>query len=397
MSEHEGFDISRYVPVRSLWVLQLYASSALTCGAVTDSGVEDPDADIPMLVAELLCGAVEQRMQRELTIGFTRTQRNLNRLRGKINVLPTLRGQLLEKGQINCTFNDLTVDSPVNRYLLRALNRAATTVQAMKKAGQRNGTLATEQAKEVAALAARARRLCRTLTNAGVPFLADAPEPRGRLSREDRKPVALASLMLQLLLPDRGTGHAAVNRSDLSEEKLRKLFEAALLRIYRFYLTPQGWQVHGAKDIHWAVDDVSDEAAGHRPALPRMRTDITLVDPEGRLVIVDAKFTNMAVSGRHGDKLTLKSQHLYQIHSYVTMAQLNPGQLRGVSAGEKEVGGVMVFAALGTEERLEFPRHQEWVMNGHPMAFSALDLMGSARAIRDDVLAAVGAGDNRST
>ncbi|RIX33331.1 hypothetical protein D3M95_10725 [Corynebacterium falsenii] len=97
MSEHEGFDVSRYVPVRSLWVLQLYASSVLTCGAVTDSGVEDPDAEIPLLVAELLCGAVEQRMQRELTIGFTRTQRNLNRLRGKINVLPTLRGQLLER------------------------------------------------------------------------------------------------------------------------------------------------------------------------------------------------------------------------------------------------------------------------------------------------------------
>jgi len=52
----------------------------------------------------------------------------------------------------------------------------------------------------------------------------------------------------------------------------------------------------------------------------------------------------------------------------------------------------MVFAALGTEERQELPRHQEWVMNGHPMAFSALDLMGSAKTIRDDALAALGAG-----
>lgn len=74
------------------------------------------------------------------------------------------------------------------------------------------------------------------------------------------------------------------------------------------------------------------------------------------------------------------------------MAQLNPGPLRGASAGEKKVGGVMVFAASGTEEQPEFPRHQGWVMNGHPMAFSALDLMGSAGAIRDDALAAVGAG-----
>ncbi|AZA08531.1 hypothetical protein CPPEL_01925 [Corynebacterium pseudopelargi] len=135
-------------------------------------------------------------------------------------------------------------------------------VQVMSKPGQRYGTLTIERTKEAVALPAPVRQLCRILTSAGVTFQADAPKPRGRLSRQGRKPVALASLVLQLLLSDCGTGHAAVKPSDLSEEKLRKLFGAALLGLYCFYLTPHGWRVHGARSLHWAVDDVSGEPVG---------------------------------------------------------------------------------------------------------------------------------------
>ncbi|RAV34499.1 5-methylcytosine restriction system specificity protein McrC [Corynebacterium heidelbergense] len=434
MNEDETFGVSRYVPVRSLWLLQLYASELYRCGLATDADVEDPDVDIPLLVAGLLCDAVEQRLQRELTIGFTRTQRDMSRIRGKINVIPTVRGQLMEKGLVNCTFNDLTVNSPVNRYLLRALDRAVSMLQTTKRAGLRSRTLTPQQGAAAEALSARVRRLYRTLANAGVPFHANAPEPKGRLARQDRKPVVIATLLLQLLIPSPGTGRAAIRRSDVSEEALRRLFERALLGIYRHHLAPEGWVVRGSKTIKWAVDEVAEgdklgkdaktggggvtgaeTLSSRSPVLPLMRTDITLRSPGGRLIIVDAKFANMAARGPFSSKPTLPSAYLYQLHAYVTMAQLedravmraepcakskrrssettselSAPQLIAAQMPGPKVAGAMVFAALGTQSSTDFPEHQEWVMNGHPITFAALDLTRSAKSIREAVLGAVG-------
>ena len=37
-------DLSKYVPLRSIWLLQLYASEVYQRGLIRDSAVEDADA-----------------------------------------------------------------------------------------------------------------------------------------------------------------------------------------------------------------------------------------------------------------------------------------------------------------------------------------------------------------
>lgn len=360
--ETSAESISKHVPMRSVWLLQLYASEAYQRGVITDSAVDAADAEMPVLLTTMLCEAVERRLTRELSVGFSRRAATLHRVRGKIDVYATQRHRLLDKGQIRCEFNELTSDHPVNRYLLRVLHYAENLIQPL------NQTVAT-----------RCRRLARSLEVAGVPFISSAPEPTGRLSPADVHPTAVASLLLDLFVPRSGLGPHAFARAELTEGELRRLFERALLGIYRYHLTPLGWTVRGARYLHWPLNIPTTAQ------LPLMLTDIMLTTPDGTEVVVDAKFASMATSNRTNSGYTLKSGHLYQIQSYVlahAAALAEGGDIRPVA-------GAMVYAALGAPASA-FDQRQHFQIHGHNFALAALDLRGRACTISAEALAALG-------
>jgi 5-methylcytosine-specific restriction enzyme subunit McrC len=112
------------VPVRNLWLLMLYASD-FQYQSYGYSGSENVDDNVANLVADVLCFQVEERLKRNLTFGYRYSARDLNRVRGKINILETYSKQLLLKGKINCTFEELSVDTPRNRYISAALDKVS--------------------------------------------------------------------------------------------------------------------------------------------------------------------------------------------------------------------------------------------------------------------------------
>lgn len=355
-------NISKHVPMRSVWLLQLYASEAYRRGVITDAAVDDADAELPVLLTTMLCEAVERRLTRELSVGFSRRAATLHRVRGKIDVYDTQRHRLLDKGQIRCEFNELTSDHPVNRYLLRAVRYAEKLIRQLDPA-----------------VATRCRRLARSFEAVGVPFVSSASEPTGRLSPADVHPTAVASLLLNLFVPRSGLGPHAFARAEVTETYLRALFERALLRIYRYHLTPVGWTVRGARYMNWPLNSPT------QAQLPRMLTDIMLTAPDGTEVIVDAKFASMATSNRTNTGYTLKSGHLYQIQSYV----LAHAAVLAETGEVRPVAGAMVYAALGAPTAA-FDRRQHFRIHGHDFAFTALDLSGRASTVRDGALAALG-------
>ena len=88
------------IPVRNIWLLMLYASDLYRelPRARSVAVEEDPD-DLPNLVAELLTHAVERRMRRNLSFGYRRRHADLDRVRGRIDLLRTERRQLLQRGR----------------------------------------------------------------------------------------------------------------------------------------------------------------------------------------------------------------------------------------------------------------------------------------------------------
>ena len=49
-----------YVPIRSVWMLQLYASQSFIDGHISNASVEDAGVELPELIGTMLCDAVER-------------------------------------------------------------------------------------------------------------------------------------------------------------------------------------------------------------------------------------------------------------------------------------------------------------------------------------------------
>ena len=118
-----------YIPVRNIWLLLLYASQLYReLPASRRVELENAPDDIPYLVAEILANAVERRLRRNLSHGYQRRWADLNRVRGRIDLFRTERRQLLQRGRVACIFDELTVDTPRNRYVKSALTHIAGVV-----------------------------------------------------------------------------------------------------------------------------------------------------------------------------------------------------------------------------------------------------------------------------
>ena len=195
------------IPVRNVWLLMLYASDLYRELPRSESvAVEDDPDELPNLIAEILTHAVERRLRRNLSFGYRRRHADLTRVRGRIRLLRTERRQLMRRGRIACAFDELTVDTPRNRFVRAALNLLSR--------------IASDDD-----LAYRCRAASSMMERAGVscnPALTTRRPPQtpmshlGRLGADDRRMLAAARLAFDLALPteDEGPSHLAMPDRD---------------------------------------------------------------------------------------------------------------------------------------------------------------------------------------
>lgn len=347
------------IPVRNLWLLQFFASDLFCIKGYGPVTAEDAPEELPNLVARMLADEVAQRLHRGLSVGFRSVARNERRVRGRINQLATERHQLLSRGQVNCTFDEIVTDIPSNRLVRAALERAAVLLPREP----------------------RYRSLARQMETAGVrgpcPRLAEVHQLRQqRLLQRDRTMLATAELLLTFAIPTTDEGDRRLPLPADDVHYLRKLFEHASYGIYRHHLTRKGWKVKHGPTQRW---DISDASAGMEAVLPHMKLDIVLEHPNpdgqgSRRIIIDTKFTSVTEAGYYR-ATTLKSDYVYQIYAYL-MSQ-------AATEGENPSEGLMLHPVI--DGRFD----EEVVIQGRRIRFATVDLTAAGSKIADDFLAAV--------
>lgn len=347
------------IPIRNIWLLQLFASDLYRTAGARLAGAEDNPEDLPQLVATILADEVTQRLHKGLTIGFRDTTRSVTRVRGRINMLTTERHQLLRRGQVNCTFDEIVNDVPVNRLARAGLERAARLLP---------GDL-------------RLRSLALRLEGAGVvgrcPPLSMIPTMmRQRLLSRDRLMIAAAEMLLTMTIPTTDEGERFLPAPALDDAYLRRLFEHAVFGFYRHRLAPVGWTVSHGQWLNWQA---TNHSAGMKALLPGMQLDMTLRAPvaapgTGRLIVLDTKFTSITKPG-HYREATLRSGYVYQIYAYIMSQE---GLTPGVTTE-----GLMLHPAIG--EHVD----EEVVIQGHRIRFTTVDLMAKPGALTAELLDAI--------
>lgn len=343
------------IPIRNLWLLMLYASELFRIdGLGTVRSEETPD-DLPDLVAEILVHAVELRQRRALNTGYLNRSRPLSRVRGRIDSLTTETRQLLPRGLIQCRFDELTVDTPRNRYVRAALEAIAGRVRRRELASRCYSCAARMRVSGVAGDPPTHRQI--------------AYERFGRNDAGDRHMVAAARLAHDLGMPTEHLGDRLLPRP--GREDAWKLFECAIAGFYAVVLRERGWTVRSQRMIYWPVDDAS---IGLWSLLPAMQPDIILDHPvSGRRIMIDTKFSQIVRAGR-GGKARFNSGNIYQMYTYLR-SQEDCGD-----AAARSAEGLLLHPAVDCDidERM--------TIHSHRIRFATVDLAAEPAQIRERLL-----------
>ncbi|WP_404360405.1 5-methylcytosine-specific restriction endonuclease system specificity protein McrC [Methylotuvimicrobium sp. KM1] len=354
--EYSGGYIGR-IPVRNLWLLMFYASDLFKHQGAGKIALEDAPDDIPDLVAEILIRIVEKRLMHNLSFGYRTKQADLSRVRGRIDHFRTERQQLLLRGRVACQFEELTVNTPRNRYVRAALNVLSGLVNRP-------------------VLMHKCRALAGNLFQMGVtgekPSRAQVSIDRfGRHDSDDQQMVAAAHLAFELALPTEQSGTSHLTQPEKEITWLRRLFEKAVAGFYDVVLSADGWRVSAGKKISWQI---TEKTEGIDRILPSMVTDIQLEHQStSQRVIIDTKFNAIVTSGWYREE-TLRSGYLYQIYTYLRSQEQSCDPL-SLSAS-----GMLLHPSI---EKLV---DESVVIQGHQIRFATVDLSKSTNEIRERLL-----------
>ena len=344
------------IPVRNLWLLMLYASDLFRMMGTDRIQLEQMPDHLPDIVAEILAHAVEQRLRRNLSLGYQPRRAILDRVRGRIDLLATESRQLLKRGKVACRYEELTIDTPRNRYVCGALDSIAPLVKFQDVAHQ-------------------CRKLARDLRSLGVTGIVPTREQMSadRFSRHDANDqfmVAAAKLAFDLKLPTEDTGEYVLAMPDRDEYWVRRLFERAVYGFYNVTLSSAQWRVSKGTVLKWQIEAQTPRIEN---ILPTMKTDIILEHPaSARKIVIDTKFTQLLVEGQYREE-SLRSSYIFQIYAYLR-SQVDRGAERGIT------DGLLLHPSVG-EDIDEAVRIQ-----GHLLRFATVDLTADSQNIRTGLL-----------
>ena len=344
------------IPIRNLWLLMLYASDLFRMRGTNRVGIEEMPDDLPDLIAEILAHAVEERKRRNLNRAYRSRHAVLDRVRGRIDLLATERKQLLMRGKVACRFEELTIDTPRNRYVRGALDSIARIAQDHD-------------------LAHRCRKLAHDLRCLGVTGIVPTPTQMsadrfGRHDANDRFMVAAARLAFDLTLLTEDAGNASLPLPGRREEWARKLFERAVGGFYAVTLTPKQWRVSTGTRLRWPIEA---KTARIGEILPTMKTDIVLEhSPSDRKIVIDTKFTSILSEGWYRSE-TLDRDDMFQIYAYLRSQTHR-------DTGGRRSEGMLLHPSVG-EDIDEAVRIQ-----GHTIRFATVNLAGEPTKLRDGLL-----------
>jgi 5-methylcytosine-specific restriction enzyme subunit McrC len=340
------------IPVRNLWLLFLYASDLAKLLGRFDADIED-SPDLPTLIARLLAYAVEHRLRRNLSRGYRPQKAILNRVRGRIDILPTYSQELLRRGQVACRFEEHTIDTTRNRLVRLALDAIANRV-------------------DDRALAHRCRTLSGDLGRLGVSGLRPSraelnADQVGRNDAEDRLMVTLARFVFDLVLPTEDAGGNALTQFAKDEVFVRRLFEKAVGNFYDSELDRStGWKVLQGKCLEWSMEEPSE---GIKAVMPGMKTDIILDNKKaGRRIVIDTKFTGIYTSSIYRSEV-LKSGYIYQMYAYLRSQEGLEDKLA------ETADGLLLHPSVGP------PVDESVRIQGHRIRFATVDLAAPSQDV----------------
>ena len=332
------------IPIQNIYFLLCYAWDKLEERDLVDV---DPVGitELVDLFSRVLISGTNHLLKRGFDRNYVLHEEQTGRLKGKIRFDAVIKAGA-PTATLPCEFDELSYDVIHNRILKATARRL-----------MRTDTISKENAERLAAL-------CRQMPEVKDVELTSQIFGQVQLHRNNRFYdflMKLCELIHHNLLVSETRGRSRFKDFTRDRHQMAVLFENFVRNFYRQHTN---YRVR-REDIRW---NLIARAPLDKKLLPKMQTDISL-EAEGRKIIIECKYTPEATQ-THYESETLRSEHLYQLHAYLSNL---PDQ-------ESKCEGMLLYPEV------DRPMEAVFTGNGREISIRTINLHQPWMAIHGDLL-----------
>lgn len=349
-------------------------------------GSEGEISSLPNLFAHVLAEAVSQQLRRGLYRDYQPKGEVGPRIRGQLQVGPSVGRMLFRQGLAQCVFDEFSPDTLHNRIIKTTLLRLL-----------REGGLEAN-------IALRVRMLLPRLHEVGELDLRSRHFSEVRLHRNNREYGLLLDIcrfIYEEAMPTPDGEQAMTFRAFAGDWFKRKgrLFQTFVSRFYELRAVDSGWQVQQSPTFQHPLQAATPAEGGY---LQRLETDVYVTHRSGRKVLIECKFYGKPFASKpkrrteKDDELSdedvgaeteapgrkISNEHLLQLGAYMD------GLTR--EEGAKGVEGLLLYVQPDDQ-----PLSADFVREGvagakQPLRVRCLDLTKPWDQVEADLLSYLG-------
>ena len=351
-----------------------------------DVGSEGEISSLPNLFAHVLAEAVSQQLRRGLYRDYQPKEEVGPRIRGQLQVGPSVGRMLFRQGLAQCVFDEFSPDTLHNRIIKTTLLRLL-----------REGGLDAD-------IALRVRMLLPRLHEVSELDLRARHFSEVRLHRNNREYGLLLDIcrfVYEEAMPTPHGDQAMTFRAFAGDWFKRKgrLFQTFISRFFELRAVDAGWQVQKSPTFQHPLQAATPAEGGY---LQRLETDVYVTHRSGRKVLIECKFYGNPFASKpkrrteKDDELSdedvgvepaapgrkISNEHLLQLGAYMD------GLTR--KEGPKGVEGLLLYVQPD-----EHPLRADFVREGvkgaeQPLRVRCLDLTKPWDQVEVDLLSYLG-------
>ncbi len=346
------------IPIHNIYYLLSYAWDMLDEDDLRSVGKID-NKNFQNLYGRALVGGASNLLRRGLDRGYIEHREDTRTIRGKINLTPTIKKNLLRDAKVDCSFDELSYNVLHNR-ILKSTIKTLMNAEDLDKSIREELSLSYRKLEAIEEIELRKnlfRRLQFSRNNSIYSILMNWCE----------------LIVDELLVNEQDGTHTF--KDFFRDSKMQNLFERFVGNFYKKHRDEHHFTVGMQRHIKWdgiPLDKVSEEY------LPIMKADAVLESPD-KTIVLDTKYSKQTLSKGQFGKLRIKSTHLYQIFSYIKNLEV----LGGLN---ETCEGILLYPTIDAS----FPG-ADYEIQGHKVSVRTINLNQEWRGIHKELISLVSA------
>ena len=322
------------IKIKNIYYMLSYAFQTLNDKGYNKVATEEFE-NTAELFSEILIIGVSRQIKQGLVKDYIEINETTSSIRGKINISESINSQSFLKKQLNCDYDEFSVNCYLNQIIKSTMNLLLKSDISHH----------------------RKKKLKNLLMYFSEVDLIDLKSINWKI-RFDRNNqtykmlIGLCYLAIEGLLQTVSNGEAKLMEF-IDDQRMSRLYEKFVLN---YYIREHPEISASSSQINWQLDDFNDFM------LPKMQSDVYL-EYENNVLIIDTKYYSHTTQS-FWDVHTVNSGNLYQIFTYVKNKE---SELQGK---DYLVSGMLLYAR--TTESIQ--PDNDYLMSGNKISVKTLDL-----------------------